>query len=147
MFSMTSRPASGSLSVARDPFSLMDSLFSDWLSARPTSSLVTSARIDVTEHEGSYEVRAELPGATKDDIAVEIEGARVSLSARTNTQSEQKEGGKLLYSERTSESYARSFELPQVVDAAETVAKLENGVLTLTLPKKDVARTRRIEIQ
>jgi HSP20 family protein len=147
MFSLTSRPASGSLAASRDPFSLMDSLFSDWLSARPSSSLVAHARIDVTERDNAYEVRAELPGAKREDIGVEIEGSRVSINAKTNAQSERKEGDKLLYSERTSESYARSFELPQTVDSSATVAKFENGVLTLTLPKKDMPRTRRIEIQ
>jgi len=147
MFSMTTRPASGSPSTTRDPFSLMDSLFSDWLSARPTSSLVSQARIDVTERDDHYEVRAELPGATREDINVQIEGSRVSISAKTNSQSEKKDGDKLLYSERSSESYARVFELPQTVDAAATVAKFENGLLTLTLPKKEVAKTRRIEIQ
>ena len=147
MFSPTSRPVSGSLPASRDPFALMDSLFSDWLSARPSASLVAHARIDVTEREGAYEVRAELPGARREDIGVEIEGSRVSISAKTNVHSERKDGDKLLYSERTSESYARSFELPQTVDSAATVAKFENGVLTLTLPKKDAPRTRRIEIQ
>ncbi len=148
MFSLTSRPASGSsLSAPRDPFSLMDALFSDWLSARPTSPLVSSARIEVTESNGSYEVRAELPGAKKEDIAVEIEGARVSLSAKTNSQTEKREGDKVLYSERNSESYARAFELPQAVDSAAAVAQFENGVLTLTLPKRDVPQTRRVAIQ
>jgi HSP20 family protein len=147
MFSMTSRPASGSLSSARDPFSLMDSLFSDWLSSRPTASLVSQARIDVTERGANYEVRAELPGATREDINVEIEGGRVSISAKTNSQSEKKEGDKVLYSERTSESYARVFELPQAIDTSATVAKFENGVLTLTLPKKDAPRNTRIEIR
>jgi HSP20 family protein len=147
MFTLTSRPVSASASNVRDPFSLMDSLFSDWLSARPTSSLVSSARIEVTESNGGYEVRAELPGATKDDIAIEIDGARVSVSAKTNSQSEKKVGDKVLYSERSSESYARSFELPQVVDSAAAVAKFENGLLTLSLPKKEVPQTRRIAIQ
>lgn len=147
MFSLTSRPASGSLAASRDPFSLMDSLFSDWLSARPSSSLVAHARIDVTERDNAYEVRAELPGAKREDIGVEIEGSRISISAKTNAEAERKEGDKLLYSERTSESYARSFELPQAVDSSATVAKFENGVLTLTLPKKDAPKTRRIEIQ
>ena len=147
MFSVTSRPASGSVSTARDPFTLMDSLFSDWLSARPSSSLVAHARIDVTERDANYEVREELPGAKREDINVEIEGGRISIAAKTNVQAEQKEGDKLLYSERTSESFARTFELPQAVDAAACVAKFENGVLTLTLPKKDAPKTRRIEIQ
>lgn len=146
MFSLTSQPAS-SVGNARDPFSLMDSLFSDWLSARPTASLVSSARIEVSERNGSYEVRAELPGATKDDIAVEIEGARVSVSAKTNSRSEKKDGAKVIYTERSHESYARSFELPQAVDSTAAVAKFENGVLTLTLPKKDVPQTTRLSVQ
>ena len=73
MFALNTRPAA-SVAGARDPFSLMDSLFSDWLSARPTSTLVSNARIEVSEKDDSYEVRAELPGATKDDISVEVEG-------------------------------------------------------------------------
>jgi HSP20 family protein len=146
MFALNTRPAA-SVAGARDPFSLMDSLFSDWLSARPTSTLVSNARIEVSEKDGSYEVRAELPGATKDDISVEVEGVRVSISAKTNSQSEKKEGEKVLYSERTHESYARSFELPQAVDSDAAVAKFENGVLTLTLPKKDVPKTRRLAVQ
>jgi HSP20 family protein len=125
----------------------MDSLFADWLSARPASPLVSSARIDVTERDGSYEVRAELPGATKDDIAVEIDGANVSIIAKTNSHSEKKDGDKVIYSERTSESFARAFELPQSVDSAAAGAKFENGVLILTLPKRNVPQTRRVAIQ
>ena len=111
------------------------------------TGIVSNARIEVSEKDGSYEVRAELPGATKDDISVEVEGVRVSISAKTNSQSEKKEGEKVLYSERTHESYARSFELPQAVDSDAAVAKFENGVLTLTLPKKDVPKTRRLAVQ
>ena len=85
----------------------------DWLSARPVSPLVANARIDVTERNDAYEVRADLPGAAKDDIAVEIEGSRVSVSAKVDTKSERKDGDKLIYSERTYESYSRAFELPQ----------------------------------
>lgn len=146
MHALNTRPAA-SVAGTRDPFSLMDSLFSDWLSARPTSTLVSNARIEVSEKEGNYEVRAELPGATKEDISVEVEGVRVSISAKTNSQSEKKEGEKVLYSERTHESYARSFELPQAVDSEAAVAKFENGVLKLTLPKKNAPQTRKLAVQ
>lgn len=146
MFALNTRPAA-SVAGSRDPFSLMDSLFSDWLSARPTSTLVSNARIEVSEGNGSYEVRAELPGATKNDISVEVEGVRVSISAKTNTESAKKEGEKVLYSERTHESYARSFELPQAVDSETAVAKFENGVLMLTLPKKNAPQSRKLAVQ
>jgi len=146
MFALNTRPAA-SVAGSRDPFSLMDSLFSDWLSARPASALVSNARIEVSENNGSYEVRAELPGATKDDISVEIEGVRVSITAKRDSQSEKKDGEKVLYSERTHESYARSFELPQAVDSETAVAKFENGVLMLTLPKKNAPQSRKLAVQ
>lgn len=146
MFALNTRPAA-SVAGSRDPFSLMDSLFSDWLSARPASALVSNARIEVSESDGGYEVRAELPGATKDDISVEIEGVRVSITAKRDSKSEKKDGEKLLYSERTHESYARSFELPQAVDSEAAVAKFENGVLMLTLPKKNAPQSRKLAVQ
>lgn len=146
MFSLLSRPNTSLGSSARDPFSVMDAMFSDWLGSRAASSLVSRARLDVAERDRHYEVRAELPGAKKEDIAIEIDGAWVSISAKSNSQSEKKEGEKLLYSERSHESYARSFELPQAVDSGKAVAKFENGVLTLTLPKKDGPTTTRLSV-
>jgi HSP20 family protein len=115
----------------------------------PTSSLVSRARLDVTEHDGDYEVHAELPGAKKDDIEVEIDGACVSISAKTESRSEKKEGETVIYSERSHESFARSFELPQPVESEKASAKFDNGVLTLTLPKKKSAPKtgKRLQIQ
>ncbi len=53
----------------------------------------------------------------------------------------------MLYSERTHEAYARSFELPQAVDSESAVAKFENGVLTLTLPKTNAPQSRKLAVQ
>lgn len=148
MFSVLSRPGSQLTSpVSRDPFSLVDAMFNDWAGQRAAQSLVSRARLDVTERNGQYEVRAELPGAKKEDIAIEIDGASVSISAKVNTQVERKSGERVLYSERTHESYARSFELPQAVDASASDAKFEDGVLTLTLPKKDAPKSTRVSVR
>jgi HSP20 family protein len=145
MFSLTSRPASEGAS--RDPFSLMDAMLSDWFGHRAAApALVSRARLEVSERDATYEVRAELPGATKDDIRIDIDGAWVSISAQTQRQSEKKDGEKVLYSERSHESYARSFELPQAVDAAAARAKFENGVLTFALPKKGAPKATRIPV-
>lgn len=146
MFSLISRPTS-QVSSGRDPFGLVDAMFNDWLGARTAPALATRARLEVSERDGAYEVRAELPGAKREDIAVDIDGAWVSISAKTDSQSERKDGTKLLYTERSTESYARTFELPQPVDAAEANAKFENGVLTLTLPKKNGPKTTRVAIK
>lgn len=146
MFSLISRPSS-QLSATRDPFSLVDAMFNDWVGSRAVPALATRARLEVSERDNAYEVRAELPGARREDIAVDIDGAWVSISAKTDTQTEKKDGTKLLYTERSQESYARTFELPQAVDASESGAKFENGVLTLTLPKKNGPKTTRVAIK
>lgn len=147
MFSLLSRPATSGAALSRDPFSLVDAMFNELATQRGGSSLVSRARIDVTERSGAYEVRAELPGAKKEDIAIDIDGAYVSISAKVASQSERKEGERVLYSERSHESYARAFELPQAVDAQAAEAKFDNGVLTLTLPKKDAPRSTRLSVR
>ncbi len=146
MFSLLSRPTTQAAALSRDPFSLVDAMFNELASQRSGSSLVSRARIDVTERNGTYEVRAELPGAKKEDIAIDIDGAYVSISAKVSSQSERKDGERVLYSERTHESYARAFELPQAVDAQAADAKFDNGVLTLTLPKKNAPRSTRLAV-
>lgn len=146
MFSLMSRPTPQT-SAARDPFSLVDAVFNDWLGTRAAPALASRARLEVSERDGAYEVRAELPGAKREDIAVDIDGAWVSIQAKTDTQTERKDGTRVLYTERSTESFARSFELPQPVDAAEANAKFENGVLTLTLPKKNGPKTTRVAIK
>ena len=147
MFSLTSRPASAA-ALSRDPFSLIDTMFNDWAALpRASTALVARARIDVAERNGAYEVRAELPGVKKEDIAIDIDGASVSISAKLSSQTERKEGERVLYSERSHESYARAFELPQSVDAQSAEAKFENGVLTLTLPKKDAPKSTRLSVR
>ena len=144
MFSLLTRPAAP---LSRDPFSLMDAMLSDWAGQRDNSALVSRARLEVKEQNGQYEVRAELPGAKKEDIAIDIDGSWVSITAKSNSQSEKKDGERVLYTERSHESYARSFELPQAVDSAEAVAKFENGVLTLTLPKRNAPKATRLAIK
>ncbi len=147
MFSVLSRPSSQASTVSRDPFSLVDAMFNELASQRSSASLVSRARIDVSERNGTYEVRAELPGVKKEDIAIDIDGASVSISAKLSSHTERKEGERVLYSERSHESYARAFELPQAVDAQSAEAKFENGVLTLTLPKKDAPRSTRLAVR
>jgi HSP20 family protein len=146
MFSLVSRPSSA-LSNQRDPFSLVDAMFADWFDNRRAPALATRARLEVAERDNAYEIRAELPGAKREDISVDIDGAWVSIAAKSDSRAEQKDGEKLLYSERSQASYARSFELPQAVDSAESSAKFENGVLTLTLPKKSGPKATRLAIK
>ncbi|MBP3980349.1 MULTISPECIES: Hsp20/alpha crystallin family protein [unclassified Acidovorax] len=104
-------------------------------------------KVDVKETDGGYTVHAEVPGVPKEDIQVSIEGNVVSLRAEVRQHDQKTEGEKVLRSERYFGSVARSFQLPVDVDAAQAKAKYDNGVLTLTLPKKQGGSAQRLSIE
>jgi HSP20 family protein len=144
------------VSVRRsDPFgSLVDDVFNDFFqraglapSRGGESPAVARARMDVIDAGDKFEVKVDLPGASKEDINVSVEGARVTLQAETRRQRETKNGERVLHSERTFTSYARSFELPAEVTEEGAEATFENGVLTLALPKRVAATSKRLEIR
>lgn len=103
-------------------------------------------KVDVKETDGGYTVQAEVPGVSKEDIHVSIDGNVVSLRAEVRQHDQKTEGEKVLRSERYFGSVARSFQLPVDVDAAQAKAKYDNGVLTLTLPKKQGGSAQRLSI-
>ncbi|MCM2345517.1 Hsp20/alpha crystallin family protein [Acidovorax soli] len=104
-------------------------------------------KVDVKETDGGYTVQAEVPGVPKEDIHVAIDGNMVSLRAEVRQHDQKTEGEKVLRSERYFGSVARSFQLPVDVDAAQAKAKYDNGVLTLTLPKKQGGSAQRLNIE
>lgn len=104
-------------------------------------------RVDVVEKDGVFKVRADLPGVKKEDINVRIDGNLVQIDAETKGEKEFKgEGGKVLRSERYYGSVSRAFTLTQDVDDTKAVAKYEDGVLTLELPKKATSSSKRLAI-
>lgn len=103
-------------------------------------------KIDVKEDDAAYTVHAEVPGVPKEDIDVSIDGNVVSLRAEVRQFDQQKDEEKLLRSERYYGSVARSFQLPLEVDATQAKARYDNGILTLTLPKKQGNKTQRLAI-
>lgn len=90
-------------------------------------------RVDVVRENGHYKVTAEFPGVDKDDIHVDVKDGYLTLRGeKKRERSEEKEGYN--YSERFYGSFQRSFRLPQEAEVDAIEAKLENGVLTLTVP-------------
>ena len=104
-------------------------------------------KVDVKETEGGYTVQAEVPGVPKEDIHVSVEGNVVSLRAEVRQLDQKTEGEKVLRSERYYGSVARSFQLPVDIDAAQAKARYDNGILTLTLPKKLNNSSQRLNIE
>ena len=104
-------------------------------------------RVDVMEKNGTFKVRADLPGVKKEDINVRIDGNIVQIDAETKKEKDVKEeDGKFLRSERYYGSVSRTFSLAQDVDESKAVAKYEDGVLTLDLPKKATTVSKRLAI-
>ena len=111
--------------------------------ALPTPAQI---KIDVKENDQGYTVQAEVPGVNKEDIHVAVEGNVVTLRAEVKQQDSQNKDDKLLRSERYYGAVTRSFQLPMDIDQSEAKAKYDNGVLTLTLPKKTAGKAQRLTI-
>ena len=134
----------------RDRF---DDLFPDFFRrfARPlqfADEVPGEIKIDVTENDKDYEVRAEVPGAKKEDIRVTVDGNFVSIAAEVRKEKEDKtRSGRVIVKETYYGSVSRGFSLAAEIDDKAVVAKLEDGVLKLTLPKRQGASSRAIAIQ
>jgi HSP20 family protein len=114
--------------------------------AETTPAGQRSPALDVAETERSYTVKVDLPGIGKDDVKIAIDGRRISIEAQTERSSEKKDGERVIYTERSSASYARSFTLPSEVDQAESSARMDSGVLTLTLAKRGASKATQLTV-
>ncbi len=131
--------------ISHDP---MDRLFRSFFApAGPVASSADRiAPLDVRETEEAIVVTASLPGVAPEDIEVTIED-RV-LSIRTETAAgDETDNGNYLVRERRTGSWRRALRLPESVDAENVESGYEHGVLTITLPKREEAQARRIEVK
>jgi HSP20 family protein len=141
-------------SASGEPFNaLVNEIFSDFFTpswrggdARP-ASVATQARLDVLDKGDRYEALVEMPGVHKQDVEVRIDGSRVNVSAEAKTDQTLKDGERVVYSERIATRWARSFELPTEVDDTRAEASYENGVLKLSLPKKQQTQPKKLAIK
>ncbi|SEO38137.1 Hsp20/alpha crystallin family protein [Nitrosovibrio sp. Nv6] len=136
--------------IARfDPFANFDDLFRNF-GMRPFSmegETAPTIKIDLSENDTAYTVRAEIPGVKKEDVKVQVEGNRVSINCETKQEKEEKEGERVICRECHQGSSYRSFTLGSDVDETKAEAKYENGTLELTLPKKEGKTAKRIEVK
>lgn len=110
---------------------------------------LTDFKTDIRDQGDSYLLEAELPGFQKEELNVEIDGNYLTISAERHSESEEKdEQGNYLRRERSYGSFSRSFDISNV-KADQISAAYDNGVLKLTMPKKDgtVPNSRRLDIK
>lgn len=124
-----------------NPFSEFDRDF--W------SSPVGEIRTDITDTGDAYKLEADLPGFRKEDIKIDLNDDRMTISAERRSENEKKDkDGCVIRSERTYGSFARSFDVSGI-DVSGITANYTDGVLTMNLPKKPELKpeNRQIAIQ
>lgn len=129
---------------AYDPFREMEKFEKSFL-----GDFQDMFRTDIHEEGNSYVLEADLPGMKKEDIHIDIDGDNLTISAQRNTETEERDDkNRYVRRERSFGAYSRSFDVSNI-KTEDISASYENGVLKLTLPKREVTvpTSRRLEIQ
>ncbi len=111
-------------------------------------------KVDVKEDKDAYTLEMDLPGKTEKDIKIELNRNVLTISSEEKSEKEEKkeekaeakEAGKYLIKERTYSKFSRSFTLPEDVDSEKLTAKVTNGVLSVTMPRRALAAPKHIAI-
>ena len=102
--------------------------------------------VDVKDEGSELIVTTDLPGVEKGDVDLDVSDNMLTISAKRNSSTEEKEEG-YLRRERTYSSFSRTVSLPGTVSAEDARAKLDNGVLSVTLPKMQIEENKKILIE
>jgi len=117
----------------------IDRLFESTLSGFTGDSSASRFPVDLYEDKDNTYVRAELPGVTRDDINVEIVEGYLTITGARKAPATEGEG-------EQSFSFSRSVSVPEEVQADKVSAAFENGVLTVTLPKREEAKPKKVTV-
>jgi HSP20 family protein len=102
-----------------------------------------SPEVNIYETKTGYVLEAEMPGVSKDGLEITLEGSQINIVGHRKTETVV---GESLFRERTLVDYQRVFELDPAIDTSKIAAKMNQGVLTLTLPKSEKAQPRKIAV-
>jgi HSP20 family protein len=137
-----------------DPTELLgrdfENMFNRWLGVREGGSgqALAPYGVDIREDNDHFYVEAELPGFKKEEIDVTLENQTLTISAERNVENKQgdEKKGDMLLHERRYSRFLRSFTLPPTVDEGSVNARLNDGVLTITLNKREETKPRKIKV-
>lgn len=127
----------------------MDRLFEDsFVTPRSwnTGQGMTEPSLDVYETANDVVVKAALPGIKPEDVDITLTGGLLTISGETKEETEQKDKN-YIRRERRYGSFSRSVSLPEGLNGDKADAKFENGVLTLTVPKSDQIKPKKIQVK
>ena len=123
---------------------LFDRFFHDWPALSGEAGRDWHWGFDVDETEDAVVVRAEAPGFEPDDFDLQVRGNQLTLRAQKKDEAEDQKGG---YRRWSRQELYRSVSLPAGVDVDKVEAKYRNGVLTVTLPRTEQGKAKRIEVK
>jgi len=123
-----------------------DRLFENFRSDAPAAPSTWYPSVDISESDDGIAVAAEIPGMKAEDISVSVANGVLTIAGEKKEEKEEKDK-QVHRLERTYGSFRRSFRLPTAVNADNISASYQDGVLHLSLPKAETAKTRQIEIK
>jgi HSP20 family protein len=126
------------------PFRFFEDALSD-LMTEPAAGRPWAPAVDILENENELIVKADLPEVKLEDISISLENGTLSLKGQRKFERKDERAGYHRI-ERSYGSFARHFSLPETVDAEKVNAAFKDGVLTITLPKKELAKPRTIKV-
>ncbi len=114
--------------------------------AEEEASQGIAPRLDVVERDNEFVVKAEMPGMKKDDIEVSLENGVLTITAETKSETEEKEGDRIIRQERRYGQYLRSLRLGKEIDEKKVKASYKDGILELVLPKAEEVKPKKIAV-
>lgn len=126
--------------------SLFDEFFNRFYEEEGEEDNFRAMAIDIVEHDKDFEILANLPGFKKDDVKISMHDNQLMIEANKDVTKEETKGT-VYRCERYSGSYRRNLLLPENVEASKISAKMEDGVLKLTIPKKEPSPKKEITIE
>ena len=134
--------------------SVFDRLFEndlfDWSNRNFSATNTTLPSVNIKESNEDFEVEVAAPGLNRDDFKIEVEHGLLRISSEKEVSNETADGQQFTQREFSYQSFCRSFTLPNSADSDKIGAKYENGILRISIPKKEEARPRpprKIEIR
>ncbi|WP_404295585.1 Hsp20/alpha crystallin family protein [Halomonas sp.] len=101
--------------------------------------------VDIQEQNDAVHIVADMPGVSRESLVIEVDNGVLSMEGEVRIT--MPEGLSPLYAEVCAQRYARRFTLSREIDSEAIAARIDNGVVHLTLPRRDTHRKRRIEVQ
>ena len=134
--------------TVRDLQREVDSIFDQFFGrgSDDDTSAVWAPRTDLSETDDAFRIRLDVPGMTKDDIAINLQNNTLTVSGERSSE-RQEDGEEYVRVERAFGTFHRTFTLPDAVDPDRVEATYDEGVLTINVPKTEKSTRRQIEIQ